>query len=73
MSTLLTGISELVTNDPVWGSRHSDPGDRLLGIIRDAALVIGDGVDEKVIEWVGPAAEAPEADDRRDLGGFGWR
>ncbi|GAA6525301.1 imidazolonepropionase [Intrasporangium sp. DVR] len=65
MSLLLTGIAELVTNDPHWGSAHSDPGDRLLGIVRDAALVIGDGV----VEWVGPAAAAPDADERRDLGG----
>jgi len=65
VSLLLTGIAELVTNDPQQGERHVDAGDRLLGIVRDAALVVSDGV----VEWVGPAASAPAADDRRDLGG----
>jgi len=64
-SVLLTGIVELVTNDPQTGERNSEPGDRLLGIIRDAAVVIADGQ----IQWVGPSAEAPAADTRRDLGG----
>ena len=68
MSLLLTGISELTTNDPAHGDGHagrSDPGDALLGIVRDAALVGADGE----IAWVGPASEAPDADERRDLGG----
>ena len=73
MSLLLTGIAELVTNDPVWGELHTDPGDRLLGVIRDAALVVGgpgpDGTGPPLIEWVGPASEAPDADQRRHLGG----
>ena len=58
MSTLVTGIGELVTNDP---SR----GDGPLGIVADAALVVEDGH----VVWTGPAAEAPEADDRVDVGG----
>ncbi len=66
MSLLLTGIAELTTNDPARGDGHADPGDALLGIIRDAALVISAGGE---VEWVGPAAEAPDADERRDLGG----
>ncbi|NUR79390.1 MAG: imidazolonepropionase [Dermatophilaceae bacterium] len=68
MSLLLTGISELTTNDPAHGDGHArraDPGDALLGIVRDAALVVADGE----IAWVGPASEAPDADERRDLGG----
>jgi imidazolonepropionase len=66
VSLLLTGIAELTTNDPACGDGHADPGDALLGTVRDAALVVSaDGV----VEWVGPAAEAPEADERRDLGG----
>ncbi|MFC7597253.1 imidazolonepropionase [Terrabacter sp. GCM10028922] len=66
MSLLLTGIAELTTNDPDRADGHPDPGDRLLGIVRDAAVVVSA---EGVIEWVGPAAGAPDADDRRDLGG----
>ncbi len=66
MSLLLTGITELTTNDPARGDGAADPGDALLGIVRDAALVVSaDGE----IEWVGPAAQAPDADDHRHLGG----
>ena len=66
MSVLLTGIAELTTNDPDRRDGHDDPGDALLGVVRDAALVVSaDGV----VEWVGPAAQAPDADERRDLGG----
>jgi len=43
-SLLVTGIGELVTNDPQAG-----PGP--LGILRDAALVAEDGQ----VAWVGPA------------------
>lgn len=64
-ATLVTGISELVTNDPARGDGHADPGDRLLGVLRDAALVMRDGT----IEWVGPAAAAPDADERVDVEG----
>lgn len=53
MSTLLTGISELRTVSE-------------LGTIKNAALLMNDGV----IEWVGAAADAPtDADDTVDLGG----
>ena len=66
MSLLLTGIAELTTNDPARGDDHADPGDTLLGVVRDAALVVSaDGL----VEWVGPAHRAPDADTRRDLGG----
>jgi len=66
VSLLLTGIAELTTNDPARGDDHADPGDTLLGVVRDAALVVSaDGL----VEWVGPAHEAPDADTRRDLGG----
>lgn len=57
-STLITGISRLVTNDPAAG-----PG--LLGTVTDAAVVIGDGV----IGWVGAAADAPAADESVDVQG----
>ncbi len=69
MSLLLTGIGELTTNDPAVAeslAAQADPGDRLLGVIRDAAVVVSaDGV----LEWVGRAADAPAADASRDLGG----
>jgi imidazolonepropionase len=58
MSRLVTGIAELVTNDP---TRDDDP----LGVLTDAALVVEDGT----VVWVGIAADAPEADDRLDVGG----
>jgi len=57
-STVLHGISELVTNDPTAG-----PG--LLGLLPDAAVVIKDGL----IEWIGSATSAPAADVAVDLGG----
>ncbi|WP_155369720.1 imidazolonepropionase [Catellatospora vulcania] len=52
MSLLITNIGELTTNDPE------------LGILRDAAMVVGERV-----EWVGPAAAAPAADERLDVRG----
>ncbi len=58
MTALVTGIGELVTNDP-------STGEGPLGILTDAALVVQD---EHVV-WVGPAAGAPDADARIDLGG----
>jgi len=57
-SLLLTGIAELVTNDP---SHDGTP----LGLVEDAAVV----VDGRRVAWVGPRADAPDADDVRDLGG----
>ncbi len=60
-STLITGIAELVICDD---ERATDGGDRL-GIVHDAAIVI----DGEQIAWVGAAADAPDADRRRDLGG----
>lgn len=53
MITVVTGIAELTTNDDE------------LGLLRDAALII----DRDRIAWVGPAARAPAADARVDLGG----
>ncbi|MEO6886722.1 MAG: imidazolonepropionase [Jatrophihabitantaceae bacterium] len=58
-STLVSGIGELVTNDPAMGDGSA------LGIVRDAAVVVESGT----IAWVGVAAEAPLADERRDVGG----
>lgn len=58
MSTLITNIGQLVTNDPAYDGTP-------LGIIDNAALVVADGV----IEWVGPAAGAPHADELVDAEG----
>jgi len=59
---VITGIAELVTNDEFLdGAEHTDQ----LGRLSDAAVVVQDGL----IAWVGPAAQAPEADDRRDVDG----
>lgn len=58
MSTVVTGIGELVTNDPTVD-------DGPLGIVRDAALVVEHG---RVV-WTGPAAGAPDADERVDVAG----
>jgi imidazolonepropionase len=56
-STVLTNIGELVTNAP--GGRD------LLGTIEDAALV----VEGSTVAWVGPAVDAPAADEQVDAGG----
>ena len=57
MTTLITNIGELVTNDPEAG----EP----LGIVERAAIVV-DGGD---VAWVGPADAAPAADQVVDVGG----
>ncbi|MGV9800849.1 imidazolonepropionase [Mycobacterium sp. NPDC003449] len=59
MSTLYTGIAELVTNDPAQGDGSP------LGVMADAAVV----VDGEAIAWVGRATGAPDADARVDCGG----
>ena len=64
-SLLLDAIGELVTND---GPTQPGPGvadDELLGIRRDAALVIDGGR----VAWIGPSAQAPPADMRHDCAG----
>ena len=55
---LVTGIGLLVTNDADW---ETGP----LGELRDAALVL----DGERVAWVGPAAQAPAADERVDVEG----
>jgi imidazolonepropionase len=57
-SLLLTGIGELVTNDPVHDGTP-------LGLVEDAAVVL----EGRRVQWVGPRREAPATDDARDLGG----
>ena len=58
MTTLVTGIGELVTNEPSLGSTR-------LGLVHDAALVVDDGR----VAWVGASGQAPDADTRVDVGG----
>lgn len=58
-ATLLTGIAELVTNQPGLGDQSP------LGLLSDAAVVVQDGR----VAWVGPRTAEPDCDDRRDLGG----
>ncbi|WP_371481169.1 imidazolonepropionase [Kitasatospora sp. NBC_00315] len=58
MSTLITDIGSLVTNDTAHGLGP-------LGLLTDAAVVIDAGV----VAWVGRAADAPAADERFGAGG----
>jgi imidazolonepropionase len=58
MTVLYDNIGELVTNDPAQGDGS------LLGLIRDAAMV----VDDDRIAWVGPTDKAPAAEQRIDCG-----
>jgi imidazolonepropionase len=58
MTTLVTGIGELVTNDPAAGPS-------LLGLVTGAAVVVDGGR----IAWLGPESAAPAADARVDVGG----
>jgi imidazolonepropionase len=58
-ATVITGIGELVTNDPMTG----DGGP--LDLLHDAALVL----DGERVAWVGPATGAPAGDDRVDVEG----
>jgi len=58
-SLLVTGIGQLVTNDPANG----DGSD--LGLATNAAVV----VEGRRVVWVGAAAAAPEADAVHDVGG----
>ena len=58
MSTLVTGIAELVTNDPSRGTGR-------LGLVTDAAVIVEDGT----VAWTGSRRRAPAADASIDVGG----
>ncbi|MFW5473504.1 imidazolonepropionase [Knoellia sp. CPCC 206450] len=75
-ATLVTGIAELVTCVPDGGGEGGGATsggtaggngsvDSDLGILREAALVVED---DRVV-WLGPVADAPDADRRIDLEG----
>jgi imidazolonepropionase len=61
VSTLITNVAELVTNQPGGGVAGAGP----FAAIPDAALVIEDGR----VAWTGPAARAPAADEMTDAAG----
>jgi imidazolonepropionase len=63
VSTLITNIGELVTNDPGQDGPAAGPGP--FATQHDAALVIADGR----VAWAGPAGRAPAADELVDCGG----
>lgn len=68
MSTLITGIAELVTcDDTLDGAEHGDG----LGIVRDAGVIVGRDPESNHprVRWLGRAADAPAADRAIDLGG----
>ncbi|MEV0666785.1 imidazolonepropionase [Actinomadura luteofluorescens] len=61
MSTVITNIGELVTNDPAVPEQQGGG----LAVVRDAALVIEDGA----VAWTGPSSRAPAADESFDAAG----
>jgi len=63
VSTLITNIGELVTNEPGPDSPGAGPGP--FAAQHNAALVIDDGR----VAWTGPASQAPAADNMVDAGG----
>ena len=64
-STLISGIGQLVTNDPDRAGIGEEADVRSLGLIPDAALVVMDGE----VVWVGSSGSAPAADDVVDVDG----
>ena len=64
-ATLITGIAELVTNDPAWSGAVQSADVAHLGSVPDAAIVAESGR----VRWIGPADLAPPADSRIDVGG----
>ena len=62
-SVLLTNIGELVTNAD--STLTSVDAESSLGVVRDAAVVLADGL----VAWTGSATSAPAADRRVDCGG----
>ncbi|AXH96461.1 imidazolonepropionase [Ornithinimicrobium avium] len=71
MSMLITGIAELVTCDDTLEGALDEPLHAGLGVLRDAAVVIGGGGEDNAptVQWLGPASQAPQADWAVDLEG----
>ena len=69
MALLIDNIGELVTNDPSLAQQRSAEGaaqgERRLGVLHDAAVVIEAGR----IAWVGPRTQAQPCDERLDADG----
>lgn len=65
MALLLDGIGELVTNDPTDPRPTGADDDWVLGIRRGVAVVVESGR----VAWIGPAGQAPAADQRVDCSG----
>jgi imidazolonepropionase len=63
VSVLIANIGELVTNAPLDAVSVASPGP--FEALTDAALVLDDGL----VAWVGPAAQAPAADEVVDAAG----
>jgi imidazolonepropionase len=61
MTTLFTGVAELVTNDPT----HPDGDGSPLGVIPDAAFAVDGGR----VSWVGTRADSQPTDDAVDFDG----
>ncbi|MGH8890541.1 MAG: imidazolonepropionase [Acidothermaceae bacterium] len=61
MSTLVTGIAMLITNDATHGDGDGSP----LGVITDAAMLI----EADAVAWVGKRDKSPDGDERFDLDG----
>jgi imidazolonepropionase len=62
-SVLITNIGELVTNAPLEAVSVASPGP--FDALTDAALVLDGGL----VAWVGPASQAPAADEAVDAAG----
>jgi imidazolonepropionase len=63
VSVLITNVGELVTNAPHDAVSVASPGP--YATLTDAALVMADGL----VAWIGPASQAPGADEVVDAGG----
>ncbi|NJP46282.1 imidazolonepropionase [Actinacidiphila epipremni] len=66
VSTAITGIGSLLTNDPSLAAATGAAGRDPLGLIPGPAAVVIDG---DRIAWIGPSSKAPPTDNRLDAAG----